>query len=132
MRSALFIITALAISYQTLVHMVMVVCGSVGLDTRPARFPPFIGAALLIFSALVPIRFAWIRWISLLACAVPWLYFGPGIYLYFFSILGGEDYFDIVILLPALLLLVSTIYCLFALLKYYRNSKKQKAAPTLA
>jgi hypothetical protein len=115
MRSTLFIITALAIGYQTFIHMIMFVCGNSGLDLRPVNLLPLAGAALLIFSALIPIRVGWIRWVALLACAIPWVYFGPGIYLYFCAIARGKDYFDILILLPSLLLLASTIYAVFSL-----------------
>ena len=125
MRSTLFIITGLAIGYQTFIHMIMFVCGSSGFDLRPVKLMPLAGAVLLIFSAFIPIRVSWIRWVALVACVIPWVYFGPGLYFYFQAIVLGQDYFDILILLPSLLLLTSTIYAAHSI----RNRHKSESEP---
>ena len=115
MRSALFIVTALATGYQTLIHAIIFVCGRSGYAFRPTQLLTLAGAALLFASALVPWRVRWFRSVALLGCALPWIYLGPGIVLYLQAVASGQDYFDILILLPSLFLLASSIYVLRSL-----------------
>src|SRR4051812_25623761 len=109
MRRALFLLTAVVTGYETFGHMIMAVCGSVGLNLSPMAMLPLAGSSLLLISGMLPYRWRAMRWLSLIGCCILWLRYFPGMIFYILSIIHGRDYYDLLLFVPPLLLLLTTM-----------------------
>lgn len=105
------VLTAIACAIQITSSSVICICGRCGSIYSPGAVAA-IGACVVLFFAplLSPHAGVWSGVGSLLASAVLWvLFYGPGMWGYAVAILDGSDYFDIVLVLPALLLGTVTV-----------------------
>ena len=114
----LYFVTAGAIALHALRSMVMVVCGNVGLNPHPLSLTALAGAGSLAVAALL----LWFRpyaaaLIAIIGCMGIMLFESVGMYFYIRMMLEGEDYFDILLFIPLLLVLSTTALALSHLFK---------------
>ncbi len=115
MRAALLILTALTTGLQLLSGLVMVICGSAGLDLSILKIFPLAGSVILFIAACMPAAKALTTKLTLAGCAILWLWYLPGLFSYVSNMISGRDYFDWILFVPSILLTGSTVYAVCAL-----------------